>query len=229
VHTLVVGDTNTENIKIGNIEPLLRDHGNFSFADPPFRIDELELRFLDPRAIGFHEDGRDTGADDPMYDNKPWHNSLGNYDLIHGEHFELGHRIAGGTPCLDIEFHELNPYSASYHGIGRYFHQAMSAALRLDDPDAAVHRDDPYWIIRFTFVMGTHFMAMPPFHFSRDKAGRLHDDPQHQRRPLAIYVEGIRWLNLAIEMLEGRVRSWLGVPVPSLDPRSEGWRRADVA
>jgi hypothetical protein len=77
-HALVVGDTNTENIKIGNIAPLLRSYGDVSFAHPPFTADELELRFLDPRAIGFHEDGVDTGVDDPMYDNKPWHNSLGN-------------------------------------------------------------------------------------------------------------------------------------------------------
>jgi hypothetical protein len=49
-HALVVGDTNTENIKIGNIAPLLRSYGGISFAHPPFTADELELRFLDPRA-----------------------------------------------------------------------------------------------------------------------------------------------------------------------------------
>jgi hypothetical protein len=228
VHSLVVGDTNTENIKIGNVAPLLRSYEEVSFAHPPFSAEELELRFLDPRAIGFHEDGVDTGADDPMYDNKPWHNSLGNYDQIHGEHFDLDYRIHAGAPAFRIQFHEYNPYAASYRGIGRYFAESMRAAWRLDDPRSEIRESDPYWVIRFAFLMGTHFMAMPPFHFAKDEQGVLHDDPQHQRRPLAIYVEGLKWLNLAIEMLEGRVENFLGVPVPRLPSISEE-RRAHVA
>lgn len=219
-HCLVVGDTNTENIKIGNIAPLLRDHEGHPPGARPFTYHDLKLCFLDPRAIGFHENGIDTGADDPMYDNKPWHNSLGHYDQIHGEHFDLAYRMFEGIPALRVAFHERHPYATSYHEISRYFAEAMTAAWQLDAPDAAGEPRDPFWIIRFAFVMGTHFMAMPPFHFGRTEDGRLVDHPQSQRRPLAIYAEGIEWLNLALEMLEGRQRDYLGVPVPSIYPES---------
>jgi hypothetical protein len=218
-HSLVVGDTNTENIKIGNIAPLLRGHDEISFARAPFTAEELELRFLDPRAIGFHENGADTGADDPMYDNKPWHNSLGHYDEIHGEHFDLDYCVSAGMPAVRIAFHEHNPYAASYRGIGRYFADSMTAAWRLDAPDSEVHERDPYWVIRFAFLMGTHFAAMPPFHFSKNAQGALIDDVQHQRRPLAIYFEGIKWLNLALDMLEGRIENFLGLAVPHVASR----------
>jgi len=210
-HTLVVGDTNTENVKIRNIEPLLRDYGDLPADARPFTYDDLQLCFLDPRAIGFHEEGVDTGADDPMYDNKPWHNSLGHYDQIHGEHFELASKMVDGIPMLQINFHEEHPYAASYRDVGRYFSSVMTSSWLEGD-----HEEDPYWIIRFAFVMGTHFMAMPPFHFSRTEDGELIDSPQHQRRPLAIYAAGIEWLNLALEMLEGRQREYLGVTVPSV-------------
>lgn len=212
-HSLVVGDTNTENIKIGNIEPLLRDHGQ---AARPFTYHDLELCFLDPRAIGFHENDADTGADDPMYDNKPWHNSLGHYDQIHGEHFDLDYRMLDGIPALRIAFHHQSRYAASYHDIGRHFAEVMTTAWQPDGADLRFAHDDPFWIIRFAFVMGTHFMAMPPFHFTRTEDGEVLDDPQCQRRPLAIYAEGIEWLNLALEMLEGRQREYLGVVVPSI-------------
>jgi hypothetical protein len=215
-HGLVVGDTNTENIKIRNIEPLLRDHGDLAPGARPFTYRDLELCFLDPRAIGFHEHGIDTGADDPMYDNKPWHNSLGHYDQIHGEHFDLAYQMLDGIPALRIAFHEQHPYAASYHELGRYFADTMTAARQLDEPGVGIEHEDPFWIIRFAFVMGTHFMAMPPFHFSKTEDGRLIDEPKSQRRPLAIYAEGIEWLNLALEMLEGRHREYLGVPVPSI-------------
>ncbi|HEX2571834.1 MAG TPA: hypothetical protein VH877_19990 [Polyangia bacterium] len=217
-HSLVVGDTNTENVKIGNLEPLLQAHAGRSVRDRPFTWEDLELRFLDPRAIGYHEDGVDTGADDPMYDNKPWHNSLGHYDLIHGEHFELEYRDTGdaGLPSLRIHFHEDNAYADSYRGIGRYFAEVMTTAWHLDDPDSDVRRADPYWLIRFAFLMGTHFLAMPPFHLGKTEDGELIDDARYQRRPLAIYAEGIRWMNLALDMLEGRVQSYLGLPVPQI-------------
>lgn len=215
-HSLVVGDTNTENIKIGNIEPLLRDYGDLAPGARPFTYHDLKLCFLDPRAIGFHEHGIDTGADDPMYDNKPWHNSLGHYDQLHGEHFDLAYQMLDGIPALHIAFHDQNPYAASYHEIGRYFAETMTSAWEPDGAGSSFEHEDPFWIIRFAFVMGTHFMAMPPFHFSKTESGQLVDDPQSQRRPLAIYAEGIEWLNLALEMLEGRQREYLGVPVPSI-------------
>jgi hypothetical protein len=242
-HSLVMGDTNSENIKIGNIDPLLdaMDMDDVSFSPPPFTADDLQIRFLDPRAIGFHEHGEDTGADDPMYDNKPWHNSLGNYDRIHGEYFDITYEDKAGIPHINIKFHEDSPYTEPYDGIEQYFEEAMRVAWKYDDPISDVCQNDPYWLIRFVFLMGTHFMAMPPFHFSRTpveehegpvpqptmsrtiaiskkwvEAGVLIDDPQHQRRPLAIYAEGIKWLNFTMDMLEGKMTSFLGVPVPKI-------------
>ncbi len=215
-HSLVMGDTNTENIKIGNIEPLLRNYINFSVTNPPFTAEDLEIRFLDPRAIGFYENGVDTCADDPMYDNKPWHNSLGNYDKIHGEHFDLAYKLRGKMPHILIAFDQDNPYERSYCGIEQHFREIMTAAWKLDNPDSDVNQNDPNWLIRFAFLMGTHFTAMPPFHFSKDKDGVLIDDADHQRRPLAIYAEGIKWLNLALDMLEGKIDEFHGIPVPNL-------------
>jgi hypothetical protein len=244
-HSLVMGDTNTENIKIGNTAPLLTamQQGNPSFTTPPFTAEELQIRFLDPRAIGFHEHGEDTGADDPMYDNKPWHNSLGSYDMIHAEHFDLRYAAPqGGIPSLDVTFHQRNPYAVPYKGIEEYLAEAMRAAWKLDDPKSDVCQNDPYWVIRFVFLMGTHFMAMPPFHFSRTQAededsldavqptmsrtislsrrwvkeGILIDDAQRQKRPLALYAEGLKWLNLTLDMLEGKITTFLGVSVPQI-------------
>lgn len=220
-HCLVVGDTNTENIKIGNIQPLLRQWDNFSVSNPPFTAEDLEIRFLDPRAIGFHENNVDTGADDYMYDNKPWHNSLGNYDKIHGEHFELAYEFRE-IPRLIIAFHEDNPYQMSYQGIESYFCEVMTAAWQLNNPYSDINQNDPNWLIRFVFLMGTHFMAMPPFHFSKNSDGILVDDVYHQRRPLAIYAEGIKWLNLALDMLEGKVDTFHSMPVNKFEPYKSG-------
>ena len=213
-HCLVMGDTNTENIKIGNIEPLLRDYADFSITNPPFTAEELEICFLDPRAIGFHEDGVDTGADDHMYDNKPWHNSLGNYDKIHGEHFALAYQYYDGFPHILLAFHEDNPYQGSYEGIEEHFWEVMTAAWKLDDPGSDINQKDPNWLVRFAFLMGTHFAAMPPYHFSKGDDGTLIDDAYYQRRPLAVYVEGVKWLNLALDMLEGKVDEFYGFTVP---------------
>lgn len=93
----------------------------------------------------------------------------------------------------------------------------MTAAWKLDNPDSDVNQNDPNWIIRFAFMMGTHFAAMPPFHFSKDRDGVLRDDADHQRRPLAIYAEGIKWLNLALDMLEGKSDEFHGIPVPKVE------------
>jgi len=213
-HCLVMGDTNTENIKIGNVGPLLADYENFSVANPPFSAEDLEIRFLDPRSIGFHENGVDTESDDHMYDNKPWHNSLGNYDKIHGEHFDLAYQHYEGIPHLLLAFHESNPYQSSYEGIDQYFKTVMTSAWALDNPYSDINQNDPHWLVRFAFLMGTHFAAMPPFHFSQSADGALTDDPICQRRPIAVYVEGVKWLNLALNMLEGKVREFGEFTVP---------------
>jgi malonyl CoA-acyl carrier protein transacylase len=239
-HSLVMGDTNTENIKVTNVDPLLRAQRLIESDAPAEQIDtalaaitaeSLGIRFLDPRAIGFCSTGRQT-RDDPMYDNKPWHNSIGHYDEIHHEHFTLQvHCEAGRTPGVDIEFTEGNRYQQSYRvrdltvsggqvdnaaprGMEDYFGPVMTEVYGLDDPDSAYCRDDPYWLIRFVFIMGTHFTAMPPFHFQPELDGTLIDNFQVQRRPVAIYCEGVKWLNWALEMLDGRRTEFLGLPVP---------------
>jgi hypothetical protein len=203
-HNLVMGDTNTENIKIENVEPLLKIDESKSFTERQFTAEEIGLKFLDPRAIGFHIDGEDSGVDDYMYDNKPWHNSIGNYDDIHGEHFDIEYRFEDGVPRVDIDFHEDSPYRNSYAGIEQYFPIVMNMAYEFSDPNSNHVEKDPEWLVRFVFLMGTHFMAMPPFHFKTEEDGTYIDDAKEQKRALAIYCEGLRWLNWAIDILDGK-------------------------
>lgn len=243
VHCLVMGDTNTENIKISDPEPLLRAQRLIERGAPATEIDRalaavtheaLGIRFLDPRAIGFAGEGRHT-RDDPMYDNKPWHNSIGHYDEIHFEQFDLQVRTGPGrVPQVEIAFTPGNPYQKAYRvrdvvarggavgtgdtdwGMEDYFRPVMTAVHRLDDPRSAFTREDPYWLLRFVFVMGTHFAAMPPFHFQRELDGALSDTYRTQRRPVAIYCQGVKWLNWALELLDGRRTEFLGVLRPPL-------------
>ncbi len=241
MHALVMGDTNTENIKMTNTAPLLRAQRLIESGAPgaaaalnDITAETIGIRFLDPRAIGFQSDGPDT-RDDPMYDNKPWHNSLGHYDEIHYEHFELDVRTARGrTPAVDITFTPDNPYQRAYrvrdvpvtggpvnphapNGIEDYFAAVMACR---ENPHRSPHfDDDPYWLPRFVFLMGTHFTAMPPFHLQSDADAEVTDTWQTQRRPIAIYIEGVKWLNWALEILEGSRTEFLGVPVPPLPGR----------
>ena len=257
-HSLVMGDTNTENIKITDIGPLVRAQSLVESGAPQAEVDaalaaitpaSLGIRFLDPRAIGFKSEGEDT-RDDPMYDNKPWHNSLGHYDEIHFEQFTLDVDTGEGrTPRVDIAFLAGNPYQKAYRvrdvvaaggsvdpgaprGMEDWFAPVMTAALGLDDPDSPYLRDDPYWLVRFVFMMGQHFTAMPPFHFQKELDGTLVDTYQTQRRPVAIYCEGVKWLNWALQMLEGDRTEFLGLAVPPLptwpsDVRTDDSRTPD--
>ncbi len=211
-HSLVMGDTNTENVKITNLDPILRamERGDTNFTGL-----EIGIKFLDPRSIGFHSVGAET-RDDFMYDNKPWHNSTGRYDAMHGEHFDLEVERSPDGPVLSIDFHKDSPYVKPYEGIGQLFKKTMEDAWDIDKPDSEIAREDPYWLIRFVFMMGTHFAAMPPFHFKREMDDSMVQDYTHQKRPVAIYAEGIRWLNAALEMLEGQRTEFLGVAVPVL-------------
>src|SRR5207249_1634542 len=161
------GDTNTENIKITDTGPLVRAQLLVESGAPQAEVDaalaaitpaSLGIRFLDPRAIGFKSEGKDT-RDDPMYDNKPWHNSLGHYDEIHFEQFTLDVDTgAGRTPRVDIAFLPGNPYQKAYRvrdvvaaggsvdpgaprGMEDWFAPVMTAALGLDDPDSPYLRD----------------------------------------------------------------------------------------
>ncbi|WP_136066915.1 ACP S-malonyltransferase [Modicisalibacter radicis] len=243
IHSLVIGDTNTENIKIGNLAPLLTAQRLIESGENREKIEQalasitsetLALGFLDPRAIGYHSAGANT-RDDPMYDNKPWHNSIGHYDEIHNNLFvlDLSSEI-DGTQDISIKFHAGNPYQRAYKvrditehggaispenpiGLEDYFANVMSEVYQLGDPASEHHRDDPQWITRFVFTMGTHFTAMPPFHFQSEVEGTVIDTPEVQRRPVAIYCEGIKWLNWALEMLEGKRSDFLGIEVPARD------------
>jgi hypothetical protein len=242
-HSLVMGDTNTENIKISNTTPLKVAQHLIESGAPEEEIktalanissDSIGIRFLDPRAIGFKSEGGNT-LDDAMYDNKPWHNSLGHYDEIHYEHFSLQVCSAKDkAPEVTLAFNDQNPFQKSYRvkdlaergktvnhtatpqGMEDYFGKVMTSVFSLDDPKSPYLHDDPYWLIRFVFVMGTHFAAMPPFHFQRELDGTLDDTWQTQRRPIAIYCEGVKWMNWALDMLEGRRTEFLGVQVPAL-------------
>ncbi|GAA1854431.1 hypothetical protein [Myceligenerans crystallogenes] len=241
-HSLVMGDTNTENVKISRTRPLVVAQKLIEQGAPRREIDAalaaitartLGIKFLDPRAIGFRSTGRDT-VDDPMYDNKPWHNSIGHYDEIHFEHFQLDVRTgAGRAPEVRIAFDEGNPFQRAYRvrdvvehgeevdpehprGMEDHFARVMRGAAGTPDGTSPVPAEDPYWLVRFVFMMGTHFTAMPPFHFQAELDGTMVDTYDVQRRPVAIYCEGVKWLNWAADLLEGRRTSFLGVPAPRL-------------
>lgn len=242
-HSLVMGDTNTENIKIGNIAPLLEvqdliDHNRsgeeISRALAVINAKDIQLRFLDPRAIGFQSDGANS-RDDYMYDNKPWHNSIGHYDEYHNDLFTLTINInAQKIPIIDIRFSENNVYQRAYGiadcamddinplndptniGMEKYFSHVMNTLYDNTNPDSIYLRDDPYWLVRFVFMMGTHFAAMPPFHFISEFDGTIKDSIDTQSRPVAIYCEGIKWLNWTLEILQGKRDHFLGVNVPPI-------------
>ena len=241
-HALVMGDTNTENIKINNLGPLQYAQTLIESGAAQSEIDaaldaitaiSIDLRFFDPRAIGFASEGAET-RNDPMYDNKPWHNSLGHYDEMHYERFELAVRTGPNqTPNIQITYEPNNPYARAYcvedltergidiasqpggMGIEYYFAPVMRKLYDVDNPNSPPIAEDPHWLVRFVFIMGTHFTAMPPFHFQTELGGALIDSLLVQRRPVAIFCEGIRWLNWALQMLEGTRHSFLGIEVPA--------------
>ncbi|UGB02488.1 hypothetical protein LRS40_23110 [Leclercia sp. G3L] len=243
-HSLVMGDTNTENIKINNTAPLLaaqvlinqqRSEEEIAQALAAIDAEVIQLRFLDPRAIGFQSEGAGC-QDDYMYDNKPWHNSLGHYDEIHNELFTLDINLnAEKSPVIEIQFTENNVYQQSYQitdctqkninpltdpsivGIEKYFAKVMGNVYDSANPESLYIKEDPYWLVRFVFIMGTHFAAMPPFHFSSELDGTLKDSAVTQRRPVAIYCEGIKWLNWALEILQGKRDHFLGLSVPVVE------------
>jgi hypothetical protein len=214
-HCLVMGDANTENIKITNPHVLLtamqQDRMTFTYED-------IGIRFLDPRGIGFASAGA-TVVDDYMYDNKPLHNSLGNYDMIHAEHFRIHVAIEQGEPHIAIVQNEQHPFREPYRAIDQYFPSIMEG-WGMSDPTFL--RDDPYWLVRFAFIMGSHFAAMPPFHFTKEHDGHVRDEYEPQKRAIAVYCEGITWLNTALAMLTGEQKELYGIPVPPLPTSVKG-------
>lgn len=204
-HSLVMGDTNTENVKITRPEAL---RAAMAEGDLSLTYEDMGLMFIDPRSIGFNSTGRHT-RDDYMYDNKPFHNSLGNYDNIHGEHFSLNFANTPNGAKVDIHFDPNSPYSNPYESIEEHFEEIMGAWIN----DGELETDDPNWLARFAFIMGTHFAAMPPFHFKKSAEGVVAEDPERQKRAVAVYIEGIKWLNRAQQMISGKQQQLFGVQV----------------
>jgi hypothetical protein len=210
-HSLVMGDTNTENVMITNVDVLAEAMADAGKLD--FTYDDIGLKFLDPRAIGHATVGKHT-CDDRMYDNKPVHNTLGNYDVVHGEYFSIAVNAAP-TPEVTLSAHADHPYTEPYKGMANsdYFKQVMDA-WNVSHPEFL--RDDPNWLLRFTFMMGSHFAAMPPFHFKRNSLGEVPEDVEAQKRAIAIYCEGVKWLNRAHDMITGDRMDLYGVPLQPL-------------
>ena len=213
-HSLVMGDSNTENVMITNTDALLT--AMTESGRPEFTYDDIGLRFLDPRAIGHNSWGGST-VDDRMYDNKPIHNTVGNYDVIHGEYFSLAISKIADTPHIDLRANSSNPYTAPYANMANsgYFKYVMDG-WKVDGQE--YRQDDPNWLLRFTFMMGTHFAAMPPFHFKKGPEGNVPEDPEMQKRAIAIYCEGIKWLNRAHDMITGDRTSLYGVQLEPIVP-----------
>lgn len=207
-HSFVMGDTNTENIKITNINPIIKSIKKPSI---PFTYKDIGIKFIDPRAIGFDTTGENT-IDDYMYDNKPLHNSLGNYDVIHSDRFSLKVNSDNEILKISLASQRNNPFNKPYRGIGKNFKDIMERGWGVHTNSYL--KDDPYWIIRFVFIMGTHFAAMPPFHFKKELDGSVQDELLVQKRAVAIYCEGVKWLNLSYLMMNGKVPSLFGINVP---------------
>lgn len=195
-YCLTMGDANTENVRIGNPKALLRCLA----ADRDFTAEEIELRFVDPRAVGVRTAGA-TVVDDYLYDAKMWHNSLGRYDAVHGDHAAV--RVeADGTGVAVTTLREPTPYDESYAGIDRYLLPAMRDAVAAQERASGFRDAD--WEARFAFLMGTHFCAMVPFHFALDDRRAISGGPSAQPRPLALFCEGLAWLNATLDVLDGR-------------------------
>ncbi len=212
-HNFVVGDTNTQNIKIVNVKYLLQKISN---RETEFSYKKLGIKFLDPRSLGFNTTGKNT-IDDYMYDNKPFHNSLGNYDMIYGKYFNLN--ISNVANMLSIDISERkNPYSYSYKGLEKYFKTILENSWKVNSSEFL--KDDPYWLIRFVFLMGRHFSAMLPFQLERDIHGNFYDNYIAQKRVVAIYCEGVKWLNIAYKMLTGEIKEFNGFIIPEVETKN---------
>ncbi len=177
----VVGDTNTQNVMLTSTPP--------DGASPDeFRS---KLRFLDPRGLGVTS----SHLDDPLYDWKFWHNTIGHYDQIFANDFTITHSeelgwtvdFATGSPrsqVVEVVRQGFGPVSE------RYLQRAASRGLDVGEA--------PY--LRFMFLMASHFAAMMPFHVPRE-AHSLTD-----WKPLAMYCEAAWWMDACL-------RHWRGASV----------------
>jgi hypothetical protein len=192
-----MGDANTENVKATNVRALL---AAVRAGRLDFTYDEIGLRLIDPRGIGAASEGAAV-VDDYLYDTKFWHNSLADYDVMNRNLFELDVSRERGAPRVDIRPTQDQPFARPYRGLHRYFPQIMAeGSVAAGEPAFP----DPHWLLRFVFLMGTHFCAMVPFHVEQEIDGSVIDDWRRQQRPIAVYCQGLRWLNEAVAAAEGR-------------------------
>ncbi len=202
---LVSGDTNTQNIMISETEPLFRA---IQTGVTDFTYKEIGIKFIDPRAVGFNSKGSTT-VDDPLYDSKPFHNSFGNYDMIYDKHFDLINSSISGHSYIEI-IEMNNPYALSYNGLESHFKDIMKNGWGVNQKFI---QEDPHWLTRFIFLLGTHFAAMIPFQIEKIDVPTPIDDVEAQKRAVAIYCEGVKWLNLALKILDGATSEFLGISV----------------
>jgi hypothetical protein len=178
-YTLVVGDLNTQNV-------ILSPH---SGPRPGGGI-----RFIDPRGIGpERRDG--LVVDDPLYDWKYWHNSVGHYDSIYGGFYSLASASAGRQPLeIVLASTDGNPLTAAYSHLPARFLEVVGQPGHLDGDLIRLYGDS--WELRFLFLMGSHFAAMLPFHLDPNSSDE--DAPI-----VAMYCESVRWLNACLN-------NWVG-------------------
>lgn len=198
-YCLTMGDMNTQNIKIGNEQVILTA---LASGREDFTYHDLEVKLVDPRGIGPISQGGTT-VDDYLYDAKFWHNSLAHYDIWYNGYFDLLFSTDRGIPEITIHLRSNQPFGESYEKIGSYFRDVMETGF--DGQGTSLMDADPHWVIRFVFLMGTRMCAMLPFHLQKAATGHVEDNWQQQARPIALYCEGIVWLNRALQMLRGQI------------------------
>jgi hypothetical protein len=176
--SLVMGDCNTQNIILTQV---------------PHRAGRRShIRFIDPRGIGPTSEAG-VVVDDPLYDWKYWHNSVGHYDLIYSGQFRLSVITAADkVPHVTIASAVNNAYGHAYNGIEASFEEVVSATA--GSGQTLENRYGHTWRLRFLFLMGSHFSAMLPWHLRRNTT---HDSVG--ATTLAMYCESVRWLNASLD------------------------------
>lgn len=198
-YCLTMGDMNTQNIKIGNEQVILAARAS---GRDDFSYHDLGIGLVDPRAIGPISQGATT-VDDYLYDSKFWHNSLAHYDVWYNGHFDLNLSKSGGLPEISIRLASHHPFRESYQDVGAFLAEVMEKGF--GEGQNSLLDADPHWAVRFVFLMGTHMCAMLPFHLQKTTNGEVVDDWRRQTRAIALYCEGIVWLNRAAAMLRGHI------------------------
>lgn len=174
----VVGDTNTQNI-------ILTGSENFRSPDLPIRE---RLRFLDPRGIGVGP----LHLDDPVYDWKFWHNTLGHYDQIYHGDFEVSSSLERGWL---IDYARTPERVTLRRDALEIFPATMNRYCAVAAEHGVVLGEHVY--LRFLFLMASHFASMIPFHLSQ------HGPERPNWKPFAMYCEAVWWMNACLGYWDG--------------------------